>query len=363
MRKIRVRLKERSYDILIGRGLLDDCGAILKRLGIGRDAVCITNSCLFRLYGKPLKRSLEHSGFTVRFEKVPDSEKAKTDRVANSLIRSISLYDKGKKIFIINLGGGVVGDVGGFVASIYRRGVPYVHIPTTLLAQVDSAIGGKVAIDLPVAKNLVGSFYQPKTVIADTNLIKSLGRRQLTSGLAEVIKYGIIKDKRLFTFLEKNREKIMGFDNSALEYIVVSSAKTKAAVVEKDEFDRTGIRAVLNFGHTIGHAIEAASGYSKRYNHGEAIAIGMVSACKISSAIGMIDNADANRIIDLISMYDLPTYATGISIQKVYASHLHDKKFIRGRNRFILPSRIGSVKIVDGVSDAVVKKVLKEVIA
>lgn len=360
MKTIKVHLKDRTYNILIGRGIVKKAGSIIKRLGIGNDAVCITNASLFNLYGDVIKNALEKSGLSVRFEKVPDSEKAKTERVAASLIKRISAYDRRKKIFIINFGGGVVGDVGGFVASIYKRGIPYIQIPTTLLAQVDSAIGGKVAIDLPIAKNLVGSFYQPKLVISDTSLIRSLPARQIKSGLAEIVKYGVIKDVSLFVFLEKNHRKILRCDQASLEYIVSASSRIKARVVERDEFDRTGVRAILNFGHTIGHAIESASKYSSRYNHGEAIAIGMTAACGISRRLGSISAKDSERIISLISSLGLPTKARGIKSRDVYNAHLHDKKFIHGKNRFVLPVRIGKVKIVEDVPEAVIRETLKE---
>ncbi len=360
MRTIKVHLKDRSYDILIGRGLLKKSGAIIKRLDVGNYAVCITNASLLKLYGNVLRKTLEKSGIPVRFEMVPDSEKAKSEGVATSLIRRISSYDKRKNIFIINFGGGVVGDVGGFVASVYKRGIPYVQIPTTLLAQVDSAIGGKVAIDLPIAKNLVGSFYQPRLVISDTGLISSLPHRQISSGLAEIIKYGVIKDRTLFAFLERNHKKILRCDNASLEYIVSASARIKAKVVEQDEFDRTGKRAILNFGHTIGHAIEAAAKYSNRYNHGEAVAIGMSGSCGIARRLGLISQKDAGRIISLIAALGLPTKAKGVRLQAVYNAHLHDKKFIHGKNRFVLPVRVEKVKIVEGVPDAVIRAVLKE---
>ncbi len=204
MNRIRVPLGERSYEILVGDGLIKNCGKIFKKLDIGRDAVVITNSRLLRLYKKIITRTLKENGLTARFELVPDSEKAKSIPVATTLLNRLSRYDLHRRIFIIALGGGVVGDLAGFVASVYKRGVPYVQIPTTLLAQVDSSIGGKVAVDLSVGKNLVGSFYQPKVIIADVSAINTLSPRQVRNGLAEIIKYGIIGDAGLFRFLESN---------------------------------------------------------------------------------------------------------------------------------------------------------------
>jgi len=360
MRRIRVRLKDRSYDILIGRGLLKKSGELIRSLRSEKDAVCITNARLLRLYRKTLQSSLTKSGMTVRFERVPDSEGAKSVRIAASLIKEISIYDKRKRLFIINFGGGVVGDLGGFVAAVYKRGTPYVQIPTTLLAQVDSAIGGKVAIDLPAAKNLVGAFYQPRLVISDIDLIGSLPARQIRNGLAEIVKYGVIKDRKLFTFLERNYRKILEYDENALTHIVSASSRIKAALVEKDELDRTGSRAILNYGHTIGHAIEAASGYSNKYNHGEAVAIGMIIASKISLRLGLIGSEEARRIRNLIVKLGLPTNARGLHYKDVYEAHLHDKKFIHGENRFVLPVRIGKVRLVSNVPEAIIRRVLRE---
>lgn len=360
MRKVRVSLKERSYDILIGYGVFKYCGAVLKGLNIGKDAVVITNRPLLGLYGKPLENSLKKAGLTIHPELVPDSEKAKSSKVVTSLINRISTYDRYREIFIIAFGGGVVGDVAGFVASVYKRGIPYIHIPTTLLAQVDSAIGGKVAIDLPIAKNLIGAFYQPKVVLSDIFLLKSLPERQIRNGLSEIIKYSIIKDKHLFKYLEKGYKKVLNKDKKALEFVITISSRIKAKVVEEDEFDKLGIRAILNYGHTIGHAIEAAAGYSKRFYHGEAISIGMVGAALISTRLGFMKVDEVGRIKTLIEHAGLPTKMRGLKFLKIYASLLHDKKFTHRKNRFILPLRIGSVRVVEDVPDFVIKDVIKE---
>ena len=359
MNKIRVKLKERSYDILIGPSLIKKAGSLIRRLDIGKDAVVITNKKLLSLYKKPLENSLTASGFTVRFEAVPDSERAKAASIATNVIDRISKYDKLKSIFIIAFGGGVIGDLAGFVAAVYKRGIPYVQFPTTLLAQVDSAIGGKVAVDLPIAKNLIGAFYQPRLVISDTSLIKSLSPRQISSGLGEVIKYGVIKDRELFEFLESDYKKVLKADPSSLEYIVSRASRIKAAVVSKDEFDSKGIRAVLNFGHTIGHAVEAASGYSARYNHGEAIAIGMVIASDISCRMGMMKASELARIENLVKRLGLPADIKGLKFSSIYESHLHDKKFLHGRNRLILPVGIGRVKVVEDVPDGIIIEAIK----
>ncbi|MFA6078481.1 MAG: 3-dehydroquinate synthase [Candidatus Omnitrophota bacterium] len=362
MKKIRVSLGDRSYDILIGHGIIKNAGAISRSLDIGKDAVIVTNKTLAGLYRKPLERSFAKAGITTRFELVPDSEKAKSLIVLTRLLQRIASYDKNRSIFIVAFGGGVIGDLAGFTAAIYKRGIPYIQIPTTLLAQVDSSIGGKTAIDLPVAKNLIGAFYQPRAVISDISITGSLSLRQVKNGLAEIIKYGVIKDPRLFSYLEKNYKKILSHNKKALEYAVLSSAAIKARTVEADEFDNKGRRVILNFGHTVGHAIEAASEYAGKYDHGEAVAIGMIAASRIGLELGLADSRDIGRIMCLIKAAGLPVAAKGVRLSRVYNSLLHDKKFAAGRNRFVLPVKIGHVKTVSGVPVDTVKKAIQEVI-
>ena len=356
MKKVKVRLKDRSYDIFIGPGLFQKSGRLLKSLDVGRDAVVITNRSILRLYGKKFGAILKKSGFTASFEIVPDSEKAKSSEVATSVLNRIAARDRYKTIFLAALGGGVVGDLTGFIASIYKRGIPYVQIPTTLLAQVDSSIGGKTAIDLPSAKNLAGAFYQPRIVISDVSLLKSLPKRQLVSAMAEMIKYGVIKDRLLFEYLEDNYARILRGDERALEYVVSRSSNIKAAVVEKDEFDNKGLRTILNYGHTVGHAIEAASSYSGKYGHGESVAIGMAIAADIAFSLKMITREDSLRITSLIEKCGLPIQAKNLSLSKIYTALLRDKKFIRGKNRFVLPAGIGRVRVAEGIPEAIIKR-------
>lgn len=359
MKIIRLPLGDRSYDIVIGSRLLCKAGSLVKGLGIGSDAIIITNARLARLYGNRLKRSLADAGITYKFELVPDSEKAKSIESAERVLLDITEYDKLRKVFIIALGGGVTGDLAGFIAAIYKRGIPYVQIPTTVLAQVDSAIGGKVALDLPVAKNLVGAFYQPRLVISDVDALSTLPKRQMAAGMAEIIKYGVIRDPKLFAYLERNFARILARDKNACEHVVARSSAIKASVVTRDEFDVKGIRAVLNFGHTIGHAIESASGYSARYNHGEAIAIGMAVASDISVAAGMLEARDRDRIEVLMKRCGLPVTARGISSRSILKAMAHDKKFINRKNRLVLPAGIGKVKVVEGVPEGVIRAALK----
>jgi 3-dehydroquinate synthase len=358
MKVIKVNLKERSYDIIVGHNLLALSGRYLSSLKIGNSAYIITNSLIKIKYGNILERSLRKHGIASRFKLIPDSEKSKSLSIASSVIRDLARYDNRKKVFVIAFGGGVAGDLAGFVSSIYKRGVPYVQIPTTLLAQVDSSIGGKTAVDLAEAKNLAGSFYQPKMVLSDVKLLSSLNKRQIGAGLAEVIKYGIIRDKNLFSYLEKNMPKILALKRGALEYIVYACGKIKADIVSKDEREKKGMRTILNFGHTAAHAIEAACGYGK-YNHGEAVGLGMLVASGISDKIGLLKPGMPARIEKIIKTAGLPTKISNVPLTKIISAHYRDKKFIGSKNRFVLLRDIGRTKILCDVPLALIKKEIK----
>ncbi|MBU2258055.1 MAG: iron-containing alcohol dehydrogenase, partial [Candidatus Omnitrophica bacterium] len=253
MKKIRVELNQRAYSVFIGRGILSSLGERLRQLNIGSDCYIITNAWLKKKYSKVLDAPLRSSGFTLRYMIIPDSEKSKSFESACNIFEDLAVVDKKKNIFILAFGGGVIGDLSAFIASIYRRGIPYIQIPTTLLAQVDSSIGGKAAVDMSAAKNLVGAVYQPKAVFSDNGLLKTLSSRQIRAGLAEIIKYGVIKEPGLFDFLEKNYNSVLMLNEAKLEYTISRCVKIKADIVKKDELDQKGIRAILNFGHTIGH--------------------------------------------------------------------------------------------------------------
>ncbi len=359
MKRINVSLGKKSYEILICYNALDRLGRIIRGLDIGTDAIVITNPTIKRFFRKRIEASLISAGFNVNFKIVPDSEKAKSERQCIKLLNSISKIDGlGRRLFIIALGGGVIGDLAGFVASIYRRGIPYIQVPTTLLAQVDSAIGGKVAIDLKVAKNLAGSFYQPRLVFSDASLLMTLSKKDLIAGLAEVVKYGIIMSPGLFGFLEKDYKKILRFDKKSLQYIVYKCSLLKAGLVEKDELDDKGVRVRLNFGHTIGHAIEAASNYSSLYTHGEAVSLGMMAALFISKEMVLLKEKDYLRITALLQKIGLPTTIKGDSLKmrEIGTAQEHDKKFIRGRNRFVLVTRIGNAIVRENIPKGLVKK-------
>lgn len=361
MKKITVNLGKRSYQIIIGYNIIGRLTDFIERLNLGKDAVVITNTRIKKLAGCKILDRLKKSGFNVEFEQVPDSEKSKSQAIAFSVIERISHFAKLKTPFIIALGGGVVGDLAGFIASVYKRGIPYIQIPTTLLAQVDSSIGGKVGIDLSCGKNLVGSFYQPRLVLSDIALLNTLPKNELTSGLAEVIKYGLIKDKVLFEYIEKNYQRISGLDRPSLEYIINKCALIKANIVTQDEKETKGVRTILNFGHTIGHAIEAAGNF-KAYNHGQAVGLGMLAAAEISLDLGLLSSKEIiSRIKDLLYNVGLPLKIEGLSRERIINAVAFDKKFIRGKNRFVLLRSIGEVVVKENIPQEVISKAVKKI--
>ncbi|MFH1778713.1 MAG: 3-dehydroquinate synthase [Candidatus Omnitrophota bacterium] len=358
MSTMTVRLRKRSYKIVIEKDL-NKLPLKLKVLNPGTDAIVVTNPVINSLFGNRLRKCLTKAGLRVKVAIVPDSEKAKSLKEAIKLLRLLSKVDGiRKRLCVVAFGGGVVGDLAGFAASIYKRGIPYIQVPTTLLAQVDSAIGGKTAVDLPTGKNLVGSFYQPKLVYIDISFIKSLSKRDFASGIAEVIKYSVIKDGRLFDYLKANRNAILRREENRLFEIVRRCAKIKADVVSEDEREEKAIRTTLNFGHTVGHAIEAAVGYSDIYTHGEAIAIGMIVASRISNRMGYLSKSDLSRVEEMIGCLGLPTALKRISIERIFKALAYDKKFIHGVTRFVLPIKIGKVIIKERVSEPLIRREL-----
>lgn len=359
IQKIKLKLKNNSYEILVGCGILPQLGAKAQSLQIGRDACIITNRNIFRMHGSALIAGLKRNGFSVKVFEVPDSEKSKSIQTAFHLIKKIASSDVGKRIFIIAFGGGVVGDLAGYVAAAYKRGIPYLQVPTTFLAQIDSAIGGKVGIDLESGKNLVGAFYQPKLVWSDVSLLKTLNQRQLKNGLAEAVKYGAIEDKQLFSYLEKNFNKILSGNAGALRQAVLRCSKIKAGIVSLDESEIRGIRTKLNFGHTLGHAIETAGGYHL-YHHGEAIALGMRIAAFLSCRLRLLSEKDNGRLNRLLSNIGLPSKVKRRLFPGILKAMMHDKKFISGRNRFVLLAQIGKVKVLEGISLPLIKEAIRE---
>ncbi len=359
MKKVKVNLGKRSYEILIGAGIISKLTSVLKKLKLGKAAIVVTNPTILKLYGTLLKQALRHSRLELHFAEVPDSEESKSAGECINLIEKFADLDQGKGVFVIAFGGGVIGDLAGFAASIYRRGIPYIQIPTTLLAQVDSSIGGKVAIDLPCGKNLIGSFYQPYLVLSDLRLLSSLDKIQIKAAMAEIIKYAVISDNRLFQYLEERFGGIMQLKQKKLQYIIEVCSKIKAKIVEQDETDKKGKRVILNFGHTTGHALEAASGYKQNYAHGYAVALGMLVACEIAKQLKLVNDKTVERIERLIVKADLPTKISGLNLENILKAQAHDKKFSGGKKRFVLPVRIGKVVVKEGIPQQIIVNAIK----
>lgn len=348
MEEIKVELGERSYGIFIGSDILNELGERIKGFKFSRVAI-VSNPTVYALYGNTLLGSLKKAGFDVPTVIVPDGEEYKDLLWTNVIYGELLKYKLDRTSALIALGGGVIGDITGFVASTYMRGISFIQVPTTLLAQVDSSVGGKTGVNHPLGKNMIGTFYQPRLVWTDINTLKTLPENEFFAGMAEVIKYGVIWDEDLFRFLEANREKILNLERLALEHILKRSCEIKAEVVSRDERE-SGQRAILNYGHTIGHALETATGYTA-FLHGEAVAIGMHLEARLSSLLGLISDAEVKRIHSLIKAYNLPSeMPPHIDMNKIISAMQLDKKAVAGELKFVLPEKIGTVKIM-GVSD------------
>ncbi len=356
MEVVTVELKDRSYSIYIERDLLKGIGNRIKSLIPDKKIVVITNPRINSLYGNILKDTLKSAGFDAYFVDIPDGEEYKTVETAVKIYDRLIEIKMERESPLIALGGGVIGDITGFVAATYLRGVPYIQVPTTLLAQVDSSIGGKTAVNHPKGKNLIGVFYQPKAVYIDIETLKTLPKEEILCGVSEIIKYGIIKDSDFFEFLEDNIERLINLDEDALIYSIKRACEIKADVVSRDEKE-SGLRAILNFGHTIGHAVESLTGY-KKYKHGEAVAIGMVYASRLSLEKGLCSDEDYTRVVNLIEASGLPTAIHGLNADEIINSLYLDKKVKGEKIRFVLIKAIGSSGIYDDISHELIKKVL-----
>ncbi|MGH7645973.1 MAG: 3-dehydroquinate synthase [Gemmatimonadales bacterium] len=343
---LRVPLVERrdaSYDIVIGRGLLADLPALLARHCPAARYAVVADTQVAELYGARLVAGLHDAGMAGELLAFPAGERHKTRETWAALSDRMLAAQLGRDAAVIALGGGVVGDVAGFVAATYLRGLPWVTVPTTLLAMIDASIGGKTGVDLPAGKNLIGAFHQPALVVADLDTLGTLAPAQLAAGMAEAVKHGVVGDAEYFEFLERDRPSIAGGDAAALERVVVRSVEIKAAVVTGDERE-AGRRAVLNFGHTVAHALEAASRFALL--HGETVAIGMAREARLAERIGVAEAGTAERIGRLLEAYGLPVAVpAGVAIDDVLAAMQGDKKARRGEVRFALPRAIG---VMDG---------------
>jgi len=355
MEMIRVNLSSNSYNIYIDTGLLERIGDTLVKEKAPCKTLLITDTNIEKVYGSIVTESLKRNKFDVRLVSLQPGEEQKTLGTACILYDACFDHKLDRNALIVALGGGVVGDISGFVASTFMRGIPFIQIPTSLLAQVDSSIGGKVAVNHPKGKNMIGSFYQPKAVFIDTDTLSTLPAVEFVVGLVEVIKYGVIRNAELFEYIEKHLYDILQLDHTALLKIIADSCQIKTSVVEEDEKE-VYLRAILNYGHTIGHAIETLTNYNK-YRHGEAIAIGMLYATKIAVEIGLTNNKVYERQLSLIKRLGLPLtidLKPGDIVKTLYT----DKKVISGKLRFILPKKIGEVIISDEVTEEILYKIL-----
>ena len=349
MSRVRVDLGPRSYEIAIqeaappatfarfARDCLDAAG-----MSRGRTALVITDRNVAGL-AEPYASALEGVGLAAGLVAIAPGEGSKSLESAAELYARLAALPADRQTCVVAFGGGVVGDLAGFVAATYARGLPLVMVPTTLLAQVDSSVGGKVGVNLAAAKNLIGAFHQPVGVWIDTAHLASLPDRERRCGLAEVVKYGVILDPEFFEFLEANADRLAAGDPEATRRVIARSCELKASVVERDETERTGLRAILNFGHTIGHAVEAVAGYGGDYQHGEAVAVGMVAEARLAARLGRATPEVGDRLVALLGRLGLPVRAPGLAGEALLAAMALDKKNQGGKIRFVLPERVGAV--------------------
>ena len=354
---ITVRVPGRSYPVLIEEGLLARAGEAIEEVAAGRKVFLLSDTTVWKLWGKALRRALARYRPPVIL--IPSGERHKRLATVEKITGRLAALGAERSSLLVAFGGGVVGDMGGFAASVYLRGIDYVQMPTTLLAQVDASIGGKTGVNLTAGKNLVGTFYQPRMVLADPAVLRTLPERQLRAGLFEAVKCAVIGDPKLFEYLQNERERILAREPEALVRVIRAAAALKSRVVSQDEKEG-GLRRVLNFGHTLGHALEAATRYL-RFQHGEAVAWGMLGATRLAVEESLLSPADADRITKLVVAYGpVPSLPT-ISAAALTAHLAVDKKVRDGKIHFVLPCRVGEVKVVSGISTSRALGALQEV--
>lgn len=346
---IRVSLAERSYTIEIGTGSLSRLGELVTKASPCVHAMLLADERVEEPHAKAAAKSLSDVGLSVDLVLVESGEESKSVEMADQLWNV--LLDRGadRKSVVVAVGGGVIGDLAGFVAATFARGLDFFQVPTTLLAAVDSSVGGKVGINLPGAKNMVGAFWQPRGVLIDTEVLSTLPEREFVSGLAEVVKYGVILDAAFFEYLENHADAILLRRPDVLTEVISRCCRLKADVVEKDERETSGLRAVLNYGHTFGHALEAIAGYGE-YLHGEAVSIGMECAARLAAELGRVEASFVDRQTKLLTRLGLPTKMPKVDREAMLAAMMKDKKVEKRELRFVLPTRMGHVELVKGVS-------------
>jgi len=356
MKRLNIDLGARSYGILIGSGLLSRAGEFVTEVLRPTRVAVVTHPALRELYGETLMASLGRSGFPGEFIEIPEGETSKSLEQMSRVYDRLIEFNCDRRSVLVALGGGVVGDLTGFVAATYYRGVPFIQVPTTLLSQVDSSVGGKTAVNHPRGKNLIGAFNQPRQVLIDLDTLRTLPLKEFRAGLAEIVKYGVIADPGLFRFLEEHVDDILSGNTDCLAHIIETSCAIKGKVVEKDELENR-YRMILNFGHTLGHAIESLTEYSG-YIHGEAVAIGMVYAARLSRKMGKCGEDVCQRIETLLQRFGLPTQLPDLDPGDILESMFHDKKAVGKKIRFVLVEKIGTVDIVDDVPEPQILDVL-----
>lgn len=361
MEKVHLNLKketDNSYDILIDENLLSKIPKDLKKNKIGNKYLIITDTNIKPLFGDKLLFLMKKEGLDTSLISFKAGEQSKNLSVFEELIKKTHNLNLDRSSAILALGGGVVGDIAGFVASTYMRGINYVQIPTSLLAMVDSSIGGKVAADLPTGKNIVGNFHQPKKVYIDVSLLNNLPKKELVNGLSEIIKHALIKDKDLFNFIEKNMDKIIGKDKQTLINLIKRNCEIKARIVEQDEKEK-GPRKLVNYGHTVGHALETLTNY-KKYSHGEAIAMGMAVAGRVANKIGLLSKEELTEQNNLLKKAGLETKIPNIDSSKLINELKKDKKVVGGKLEFVLLEQIGKAKYGITPSNDIIKESIEE---
>jgi 3-dehydroquinate synthase len=366
MKFIPVKSHKGNYRIVVGRNLLGKAGSLLRGLGLkGKVFVMVQKNFIkaYPRYRDQVMASLLHNGFKAYDHLLPDGEKAKSQECLFSAYQHLLDKKFERRDTVMALGGGVVGDLAGYTAATFLRGIAFINIATTLLAQVDSSIGGKTGINLGQGKNLVGAFYPPRLVISDTEVLRTLPDRELHASLAEVVKYGMIRDARLLRLVEKRGDEILKKNSRLLEKIVIASAKIKAGVVSRDEFETQGERMILNFGHTFGHGFEQALNYNyHKLVHGEAVSIGMVCAARLANRLKIFSLSETKRLVKVLENLHLPVSLSGLDLERedILSGMMHDKKKKAGKLRFVLPVKIGKVVLRENIPQKLLKEVIDE---
>jgi len=344
MKRLLVDLKDRSYPVWVGAGVHAHAGRILSRLGFDSPPIVVSNAKVLRLHGEVLIAALQKTFGSPTLIRIGDGEQFKNQKTLAQIYEGLFRARADRHSWIVALGGGVVGDVAGYAAATFMRGIPYVGVPTTLLSQVDSSVGGKVAINVAHGKNLIGAFHQPAAVLSDTATLRTLPARELASGLYEVVKCGAIRSRRLLSYLESRLNAVLAVEPRETAHAILEAVRIKADVVARDERENN-LRAILNFGHTVGHALEAASNY-RRFKHGEAVAWGMIAAAELSVSLGKMKAEEARRFAQLIQRIEALPSLRGISAEGVWRALRHDKKSVGGTIRMVLLQSLGHAQLV-----------------